>query len=297
MASYKTNVIEAIFDKLWDPTSNSLTRTIVTLEDVIEGINNYNQTISAGGRRYNVGNPANFFKDLVRNLKTINNNWPKTVLARGYTGQQTTGDGNSFEFIPLPLGQTEAFPSVGQTYPRDPQAPHYPLQSLSLSIESKILGRADETWLMQVAVLLHLVEAHLAYQSKHKFIQVSHMQTGIKQRGAEIDGMFLGKLANGNTVIITMEAKGKRDDILESQLLAQAKAALSMKSITNNFAKLASGGKEVFVIPMAMKILDDGKIYMAEYEEIKYGTTVPNSLTLQSESLYSFIPPVPGVNS
>jgi hypothetical protein len=122
------------------------------------------------------------------------------------------------------------------------------------------------------------------------------MQTGIKQSGAEIDGMFLGKTDNGDIVIITMEAKGKKDDILETQVLRQISAALSMKSIKKNIHLIAPGTKRVHVLPMAMKITSDLDIYVAEYESVPFGGTTPEQLVLESEGLYEITPAIPGVN-
>ena len=38
-------------------------------------------------------NPANFFKDFVRVIKSANKNWPASVLAAGYTARQSPGAG------------------------------------------------------------------------------------------------------------------------------------------------------------------------------------------------------------
>jgi hypothetical protein len=134
----------------------------------------------------------------------------------------------------------------------------------------KILGRSDEPWLRQVAVQLHLVQTHLAFSSSHKFIHVTHMQTGIKQAGAEIDGLFLGKVEGDITAIITVEAKGTKDDILLTQVLEQAKAVLRMRSIRDSRKLLTGDCETMIVIPMAMKVLGPNLIYVAEYESISY---------------------------
>ena len=147
--TFKTKIIEFIFDARWSEANRHLASEIVTFEDIREAILKYNTSV-APKERQNIGNTYAFFKDFVRNLKSANRNWPESVLRRGYTGQQLTGGGNCFEFVPLLLDQTEAFPvSRSGHYPKNLSAQRFWLQSLSLPIEMKVLGRSDETWLMR----------------------------------------------------------------------------------------------------------------------------------------------------
>ena len=293
----KTEIIERIFDARWNAGTKTLSGEIVTFEDIAEAIHGHNQNVSPA-ERIGRGNIYAFFKDFIRNLERANRNWPPSVLERGFTGQQLTGGGNAFRFVPLPPGQTEAFPrSRLHRYPENPTASRFWLQSLSLPIEMKILGRSDEPWLMQVAVQLHLIQTHLAFSSSHKFIHVTHMQTGIKQAGAEIDGLFLGKVEGDITAIITVEAKGTKDDILLTQVLEQAKAVLRMRSIRDSRKLLIGDYETIIVIPMAMKVLGPNQIYVAEYESISYDGPAPSAVSLVSESIYELRPPVRGIGS
>ena len=108
MASYKTVVIEALFEARWDPAATEVgaSDADVSLDDVAGAIEDYNRL---HGTTYSTKNPANFFKDFIRKKAAANRAWPAAVLARGYTGKQLTGGGRCFRFEPLPPGQTEAF--------------------------------------------------------------------------------------------------------------------------------------------------------------------------------------------
>jgi len=91
----------------------------------------------------NVGsrNPTDFMQDLLRGANA-SKNWPASVAARRFTGIQRTGDGECFEFIPYRPGQTEPFPDAFKV--RE-DAPRFLVQSISLPLATKSLGRSDET--------------------------------------------------------------------------------------------------------------------------------------------------------
>lgn len=152
--------------------------------------------------------PANFLKDIVRrrNASTI---WPAEVAALGYTGEQRTGQGDSFEFVPFKPGQTEPFPDL---YRPSRETPEFDLQSVSMSLASKSLGRRDEAWLVQTAVNLRIIEQHLATISALQVVQISHLQMTVKLRATEIDSIYLAVLATGETAIITCEAKREEEE-------------------------------------------------------------------------------------
>jgi hypothetical protein len=119
----------------------------------------------------------------------------------------------------------------------------------------------------------------------------------LKQSGAEIDGLFLGKVTSHNSMLITVEAKGRGDDILQSQIAAQVNAVMKMKSIQKNLTAIAGDENEFHIIPMAMKVIDESVVYIAEFEAVKY---VKNGkitgVTLVNESLCQIIPPVEGIS-
>ncbi len=186
----KTVIIEKIFDKRWNPRTRSLSNDLVTVDDLREAIDRFDKKVPKGLKpfdaRYNV---YAFFKDFVRRTSSANRNWPNSVLRRGYTAQQETGGGKSFRFIKLPAGQVTAFVELATTYPRlEGRECRFRIQSLSLDFETRLVGfGGHESWLMQVAVQLKLVQSHLALCSEHKFLEVADLQQNIKQGGAEIE--------------------------------------------------------------------------------------------------------------
>jgi hypothetical protein len=298
LLSRKSLIIEQIFEGRWNSATQSVARDLVTLKDVSNAIKRFNRKVPKGLRPMSDKNPANFFKDFIRRTLAANRNWPKSVLARGYTARQETGAGNSFRFIRLPAGHVTAFVESESNYPRFPgRECKFRIQSLSLDSKARLLGRHDESWLMQIAARLSLVQSHLALCSQRVFIEVSELQQNLKQSGAEIDGLFLGKVTSHNSMLITVEAKGRGDDILQSQIAAQVNAVMKMKSIQKNLTAIAGDENEFHIIPMAMKVIDESVVYIAEFEAVKY---VKNGkitgVTLVNESLCQIIPPVEGIS-
>lgn len=281
MPSKKTPIIEDLFNQRWNPVTRTLTNPIVTLADVQAAIHLYNTTHPTS--QLSTANPANFFKDFTRSIASANQNWPASVLANGYTARQRTGNNECFEFVPLPVGQVTPFLQSAPWL----NLPQHLIQSASMSLTSKRLGRRDETWLTQVLVRLHVIETHLAAYSPRNIVQVDHLQMGVKQTASEIDALYLAieDLGNGNTqeAIICCEAKGRRDDILEDQIVAQVRTTFAMRGLTQNL-----------VIPMAAKAVSRSKVYVAEYDAVVRGTA-PITLTVLSQAMYEFVPPVAGI--
>ncbi len=294
----KTIIIEHIFDQRWNLNTQSLTRDLITLSDVSDAIKHFNKNVPEGLDPMSDRNPANFFKDFIRRTSSANRNWPKSVLSRGYTARQETGAGNSFRFIRLPAGHVTAFVESESRYPQKPKKVcKFRIQSLSLDAKSRLLGRRDESWLMQVAAKLRLVQSHLALCSERVFIEVSELQQNLKQSGAEIDGLFLGKVNSNNSMLITVEAKGRNDDILQVQVVAQVNAAMKMKSIQRNLEAIAGEVNKFYILPMAMKVIEDSVVYIAEYKPVKYVKNRRIKLvSLVRESLCQIMPPVEGVS-
>ena len=285
MASYKTDVIKQIFEAKLDPVSGKLRETIVTLDEVSAAITAYN---SKWGSDHSTKNPANFFKDFIRSRKAGNANWPKSVLDAGYTGRQLTEGGSCFEFAPLANGQTEAFPPVDFAQPSI-KTPRYQIESVSLPLASRRLGRKDEPWMIQVIARLRIVETHFSLSSTRDIKQLDLLQLNVKLSGTEIDALFLAQEETGieqyEEVIVTCEAKVGRDDILEDQILKQAKAPFKMKKISQNR-----------VIPLAVKCVGPSTIFVVEFNELtRDGHEGVKSLTVAAESLFEIKPPVPGI--
>ena len=97
-----------------------------------------------------------------------------------------------FEFIPVMPGQTEPFPITAPPRPQE-MIPHQ-TGSVSMPLASRLLGRSDEPWLVQVSVRLHIIETYFALFSSRKAAirQVDHLQNALKLRRTEIDALFLG---------------------------------------------------------------------------------------------------------
>jgi hypothetical protein len=294
----KTRIIEQIFDSRWNLGTQSVTRDLVTLKDVSVAIKRYNRKVPKGFKPMSDKNPANFFKDFIRRTSAANRNWPKSLLARGYTARQETGAGNSFRFIRLPAGHVTAFVESDSNYLQFPgKECKFRIQSLSLDSKSRLLGRHDESWLMQIAARLRLVQSHLALCSQRVFIEVSELQQNLKQSGAEIDGLFLGKVSSQNSMLITVEAKGRGDDILQSQIAAQVNAVMKMKSIQKNLAAIAGDVNEFYILPIAMKVIEESVVYIAEFEAVKYVKNGKiSAVSLIQESLCQIMPPVEGIS-
>lgn len=142
---------------------------------------------------------------------------------------------------------------------------------------------------MQVLVRLRVIESHLALFSARDFEQIDHLQMSVKLRGAEIDALYLGIERLGprltSEVIICCEAKGRRDDILEDQVLQQTKAVFGMPAVTQNI-----------VIPMAIKALRPSEVHVVEFDAVSRAeVSSTTSLTVASEAVFELIPPVPGI--
>jgi len=285
--SSKSPIIESIFNERWNAERSELSNPVVTFDDVQAAISKWNN-IPEQQNPMSSGNPANFFKDLTR-LRTANANWPASVFARGFTGQQAVGERKCFEFIRIKSGQTEPFPNV-VPHPTE-QTPRHSITSAVLPLASREFGRQDEEWLLQVAVKLRLVETHFCvYSPRRAFIrQVDHLQNSLKLHGSQIDAVFLAheidEHGNRREIIITCEAKEIRENVTMEQLVRQPRAAFSMRTVTQNV-----------VVPIALKAVAPSQIHMVEFSAVERADAETTEvLTVLSEAVYILQPPVPGI--
>lgn len=249
--SDKTKVIEHLFDKYWDEASKALTKDVMTLDDVKEAIRQCNEE---DGLSRSDRNPANFLKDVVRS-RNASNIWPKRLADLGFTGEQRTGSGDSFAFVPYVAGQAEPFPDL---YRPTDKTRRVRLQSVSMSLASKSLGRSDEAWLIQTAVNLRVIEHHLATESDIEVQEVDHLQMNVKLRTTEIDAIYLASVVEDRAskqALITCEAKNQSERILVGQVTSQARAA---------FETTAVG----MVIPIAIRSIMNEGIQLIEFKKI-----------------------------
>lgn len=286
MSTAKTKIIEAIFFQRYMPESKTLSNAVVTLQEVSDAIRDYNEGNPV--RNMSTRNPANFFKDFIRNRNSANTNWPESVRRAGYTARQVTSANACFEFFPLPPGQFEPFPATGFTQPTS-RTPRHQIESVSLPLASRKLGRNDEPWLIQVIARLRIVEAHFSLVSPRNIKQLDLLQMSVKLAGTEIDALFLAQeeVSPGvfEEVIVTCEAKRGRDDVLEDQILRQAKAPFSMRQITQNR-----------VVPISVKCVAKSTIHVVEFKSISRAESASvDHLEIACDSLFEIKPPVPGV--
>lgn len=132
--------------------------------------------------------------------------------------------------------------------------PRHKIESLSLPLASRRLGRRDEPWLVQVLIKLRVIETHLAMFSQRKIVQLDHLQMSVKLRKSEIDALFLAlehedpaHPESVHEVIVCCEAKQMHDDILEDQMLGHVEAVFKAKGVQQDLAlpHCGEGGREV----------------------------------------------------
>jgi hypothetical protein len=283
--SDKPDIIRELWKSRWNPRSKTLKNPVVTLSELQEVIQRFRQ---AGRTKLSDRNPANFIKDLVRKKKSFLENWPAEILAAGFTAHQLTGGGRCFEFVPVKVF-AEGDPGGLETTTFLNSAKPHIIESLSLPLASRALGRTDESWLIQVGVRLRLVETHFAVVSPRTVRHIDHLQSSVKLRNSEIDALFLmverdpDQTTRDREVIVTAEAKGRRDDIIETQIHSQVAAvfeALPEKRI---------------VVAVAMKALSPSKVHVVEYAEVRREDLPDFSLQVANQGLYEFRPAVEGV--
>lgn len=291
MASDKIPVIERIWQVLQEEGQG---RTVVYFADVLSAIEYCN---SQDGVDRSVKNPANFMKDLVRK-DNASQNWPASLCAIGMGGRQRVGHDRVFEFAPYSEGQTEPFPN---RYFPSPSLIPIPIQSVSLPLASKALGRRDESWLIQVAVGLYVLEHHFATHSKLPVKELVHLQTGVKLANSEIDGLFRAIIENDegerSHVLVTCEAKQQGERILVHQIVEQIIAAnKSVRSSVPEEELVVS-----MIIPVAIKAIPpEGELYVVEFKpwtpaEAEATEADMKELEPASEAVYRLLPPVPGI--
>lgn len=279
LASDKTKVIEYLFFKYWDDGTEKLKKSIMSMTDVQRAIKHCNRHL---GTKLSDRNPANFMKDVVRG-KGASRNWPESVHEKRYTAVQTPGDGNIFEFRPYGPDQEEAFPDP---YSLHQDSPAYVVQSVSMPLTAKRLGRSDEPWLIQTAVNLRVIETHFAVASKVPVVELTHLQMSVKLRRTEIDALFYAICQEGDkqySAIITCEAKQKRERILEHQIVQQVRAAFQATDTE-------------FVVPIALQAIKGSGFQIVEFERVSRSEAASlEKLRVAQRGRYHLKPPVPGI--
>ncbi|PWB97131.1 hypothetical protein [Homoserinimonas hongtaonis] len=275
--SKKTAVIEWVFNNKYDAASGELSDEVVTFDQLEEAI-------VAAGNGLKTTNPANFWKDITRH--DPNRSWPSSVFEKGYTGSDAIGvaDRACFKFVKAPAGQVTPF--VNQlAFDRERVATHV-VQSLSMPLAMKALGRSGENWIAQVAAQLGVIETFLAVFSPREALEVSFLQTGVKMRNGEVDAAFSVTDEVGQW-LIAAEAKGRSENLHEAQI---ARAAHQLNEDVRNRA--GSLEHVLGVIPFAMKVVGRSEIWVVEFAPVE---SADSALTIVAEGIVKLEPAVAGI--
>lgn len=256
MASEKTQVIEWIFNERLNPTTGELSEPVVTFADIAVAID-------ATGAPLSKGNLANFWKDLTRGNQ--NNSWPTSVFEAGFTGSDAIGvsEGAAFQFRAITTGQTDPFVSR-LTYDPSTVETHV-VQSLSMPMATKALGRRDENWLAQVAARLNLIETFFAVFSERNVLEVTFLQTGVKLTKGEVDAVFAIETDEG-TWLLSVEAKGRPEPLHLPQIARAAHSLWERVDADSSTALFDVVG----VIPFALKIVAASQVWAVEFAPVAF---------------------------
>lgn len=285
MPSKKTAVIEHLFFDVKGYTEESgLPDAVVTLDEVVEAIRHVNLSLEAAGKKpLSDNNPANFWKDLTRG--GLARYWPPTVFHEGFIGDDAIGMGEKacFRFVPVDEAHPEGFEAPVEPS-EEAMSRILTLESLSMPLAMKALGRTDENWLAQVASRLRVIETHFAVVSGFGAVELTFLQTGIKLRRGEVDSAYSLIDQDGGQWLISLEAKGRREQIHKAQVLRAAAGFLSQAS--------TKGLEVVGVLPMAIKVLDRSRLHVVEFTP---DTGEGSDGKIVADSVFDLSPHVPGI--
>lgn len=298
MASEKTPVIEYLFFKHWNAEARVLSKSVMTRADVREALRECAATMGISLSDMNV---SNFLKDVIRG-QSASNNWPERLKQLRYTAVQRPGEGNVFEFVPYGPDDTEPFADL---YRPTDNTPRFGIQSVSMSLDAKALGRSDEPWLIQTAVNLRVIETHFAVASSIHVVQLSHLQMSVKLRRTEIDALFLAHcLGEGRQfrALVTCEAKQRRERILEHQIVQQVKAAFEITAASRrtragrNAVETSLTNDVDLIIPVGMRAVRGVGFYLVEFKPVTRAEAPSlEQLEIAADAVYELKPPVPGI--
>lgn len=284
MPSAKTAVIEHLFFVTKGYTeAGGIADPVVTSDEVIAALHATNPALEASGKKpLSTKNPANFWKDLTRN--NLAANWPPRVLEAGFTGDDAIGlaEGAVFTFIEVLEGEA---PFGQETEPSDDAlATPIVLESLSMPLTMKALGRGDENWLAQVAARLRILETHFAVTSDFDATEMTFLQTGIKMGNSEVDAAYSLTDGAGDLWLLAVEAKGRRDKIHVPQVLRSAASLYAQAQ--------ARGQNAQGVIPMALKVIGRSRVHVVEFAPDQ---GAGSDGTIVTDSVIELHPHVPGI--
>lgn len=286
VVSKKTSVIEWLFfNRNYDASTGTLHTANVTRDDIADAIRQ-----TRGGLSTN--NTANFWKDLTRGgAAALSKNWPARVSNLGFGGTDGIGHGptTAFRFVRVPQGQAAPAYDFANF---DATLPVAPLQSLSMPVAMRSLGRPSENWQAQVAARLDVVASYFALYSPRnvppeRVEEVSFLQTGVKGKSAEIDATF-SVLSKRGHWLVAAEIKGRNEEFYLPQI---KRAAIELDAI----AKAGSASKLSSIsgiIPLGIKVVGKSKLWVIELDPV---TNPSNPLSKSAEAVFELVPAVPGV--
>jgi len=138
-----------------------------------------------------------------------------------------------------------------------------------------------------VAINLKVIEAYFAIAGSFQFLELAHLQMGIKLRSTEIDALFLGQAGSTKEhkpVLVTCEAKQAKDPFIPSQIIHQAQAAFS-----------ASDEVET-VVPLGLRAIKGVGFYVTEFEAVQRGDAENlKALKLAGDAIFELQPRIKGI--
>lgn len=315
MPSKKTRVIEILFEDPSRWAGDILVRDTVSFDEVVQAISQRNLELGPDEYRLSTGNPANFIKDFVRNGASFSRNWPSSVLSSGYSAVPEKGDKLCFRFVPIGGSESDDRTRLPSVYPQVPNNITIDVvQTLSIDLLNKALARTDENWLQVLANSLHIPHQHFARHpvEGRQLLHVGHIQSNVKLRRAELDGLYLARMGDGTVGLISAEVKGPNDDILLSQIAQQIEALRRLRQLITLFRSLGVEKGDAIIIPFAIKLVKVDKlqdavreqvvpsgakavIYSLSFDPVSFGEQDKPDLKVHGESIFILQPSIKGV--
>lgn len=282
--SEKNHVIEALFRDRYNPEAETVSPSMVTLDDVSSVIR---RLAASGLVSLSDRNPANFIKDYLRSPRR-NDLWPTVIRDAGFTARQRTGVGQCFEFVRIEPPGSMPFPD---DFLPTGNEQVFIAQTLSLPVTTRDIVRVDEQSVAQIAVKLNVLEHFLACSPKATgwgLREVTHLQNNVKLRNSEIDALYQAVASTGEGLevgAIAVEVK-IGDPIIAEQIEKQALAILADPSFG-------------FCIPAILKRFKKGELIAIHLDPVRRSDIKPDGTLDLSDIAYAakyvFSPALPRI--
>ena len=295
MTTAKTITIEILAEerRLEDGTLDP-DRLIVMKDDLPDAINKANLRIrsrAANGESFirEISNkyPAGFWKDFTRNVESACLNWPSTLTGYGAKSAKDV-TGGSFRFIPIKAGERPiADPPIPRTADFNDKIV---MDTHDVDKTLRQLVRTDESGIVAVLAKLEVLDQHF---NKHLFfesdVELLFIQASVKIQPGEVDALWSAKVKRDGIEevwLVCCEVKTGSDDILEEQLVDTTNSVL--RATWYKDASIAG------IIPMAIKRLRNGGLFIIEYEAVPLSDPLKLvcSVSEQNRTVVEFNPPL-----